>query len=244
MRKPEVDYRNFRLKNRHDPQYAHLRLLLGWAVYFAMYFLTEGLIPAENCHVSYCVLDDMIPFQEAFLIPYVLWYFLIILSLGYFLLYDVQSFRDLQTYIIVTQVIAMAVYILYPSRQELRPDAFARDNLLTRGVALIYALDTNTGVCPSLHVAIAIGIGTVWCKKNDVPKGWKLCIIASVILICLSTMFIKQHSCVDFFAAIPVCMIAYWWVYRRKKRHGEPSDSPCLLLCKSIKYKMRSGSYP
>ena len=37
--------------------------------------------------------------------------------------------------------------------------------------------------------------------------------VVSVILICLSTMFIKQHSAVDFFAALPVCLLAEIIVY-------------------------------
>ena len=38
--------------------------------------------------------------------------------------------------------------------------------------------------------------------------------VFAVIMICLSTMFIKQHSAVDLFAAIPVCLIAEGFVYR------------------------------
>jgi len=38
----------------------------------------------------------------------------------------------------------------------------------------------------------------------------KLFIVISVVLIILSTMFIKQHSAVDAFAAIPVCLLAEW----------------------------------
>ena len=72
VRKPTVDYRAFRLNKINDPAYSHLKLLLGWVVYFALYFITENLIPLENCHVIRCGLDDLIPFTEAFVIPYVL----------------------------------------------------------------------------------------------------------------------------------------------------------------------------
>ena len=131
MRKPVVDYRKFRLKKLNTPEFSHLKLLLGWVGYFALYFLTENLIPAEKCHPIHCGLDDIIPFCEWFLLPYVFWYALIVFSLGYFALYDVDSFKKLQTFIIITQVVAMAVYILYPNCQNLRPDEFSRDNFLT-----------------------------------------------------------------------------------------------------------------
>ena len=218
MKKPVVDYRQFRLSKLNEPRFSHLKLLLGWVGYFILYFLTENLIPADRCRPVHMWLDDVIPFCEYFLIPYVFWYLLIVFSLGYFLLYDVDSFKRLQTYIIVTQVAAMAIYILFPSRQDLRPVSFERDNFLTRCVGLLYAFDTNTGVCPSLHVAYSIGIASVWVRQKGAHLAWKAFVVVAVILICLSTMFIKQHSAVDFFAALPVCLLAEGIVYGRDYR--------------------------
>ena len=213
MKKPAVDYRSFRLRKINEPQFSHLKLLLGWVIYFTLYFLTENLIPSEKCYPVHMWLDDVIPFCEYFLIPYVFWYLLILFSLGYFLLYNVDSFKRLQTYIIVTQLTAMAIYILFPSRQDLRPTEFPRDNFLTQCVQVLYALDTNTGVCPSLHVAYSLGLASVWTKEKGANIWWKSFVVVAVIFICLSTMFIKQHSAVDFFAALPVCLLAEFIVY-------------------------------
>lgn len=208
MPKPVVDYRQFSLKKLNDPQYSHLKLLAGWIVYFVFYFLTENLIPAEKCTPVHCFIDDIIPFCEVFVIPYVGWYLLIVVSLVYFLLYNVDNFRRLQIFIIVTQAVAVIIYIAFPSIQELRPAVFPRDNFLTDCVKLLYSVDTNTGVCPSLHCAYSIGIASVWLKEKRASAGVKTFVVIFVILVCLSTMFIKQHSAVDFFAAIPVCILA------------------------------------
>ena len=124
-----------------------------------------------------------------------------------------DSFKRLQIFIMITQAAAMAIYILLPSRQDPRPTEFARDNFLTQCVAFLYRMDTNTGVCPSLHVAYSIGIASVWLKKKDAWTWWKVFVVVAIILICLSTMFIKQHSAVDFFAALPVCLLAEGIVY-------------------------------
>ena len=208
MKKPVVDYRQFRLSKLNDPQFAHLKLLLGWVVYFLFYFLTENFIPVENCHVIHSALDDRIPFNEFFFIPYCFWYLLIVISLGYFALYNVENFRNLQTFIIITQVVAMTVYILYPSVQNLRPTEFARDNFFTWLAGIIYTLDTPTGVCPSLHVAYSLGIGSCWLKEKSASKLWKGFVVFSVILISLSTAVVKQHSVVDIAAALPVGLLA------------------------------------
>lgn len=214
MKKQPVDYSGFHISKMNEPQFSHLKLLLGWVGYFALYFLTENLIPVEKCHVIHCGLDDVIPFNEWFVIPYVFWYLLIVISLWYFLRYNVDGFKKLQTYIIITQVVAMAVYILYPNCQMLRPTEFPRDNALTDLVKFIYSFDTNTGVCPSLHCAYSIGIASVWLREKDVSGWWRAGIVFVAALICLSTMFIKQHSAVDFFAALPVCLLAEVLVFK------------------------------
>ena len=218
MKKPVVDYRTFRLSKINDPQFSHLKLLLGWVGYFILYFLTENLIPVENCTPVHMWLDDVIPFCEWFLIPYVFWYVLIVISLGYFLLYNVDSFKRLQTFIIITQVVAMAIYIIFPNRQDLRPAEFPRDNFLTQCVGLLYSVDTNTGVCPSLHVAYSIGIASVWLREEGASRLWKAFILVVAMLICLSTLFIKQHSAADLLAALPVCLLAEVLVYKENHR--------------------------
>ena len=218
MRTPEVDYRQFRLSKVNGPQFSHLKLLLGWVGYLALYALTENLIPAEACTPIHCWLDDVVPFCEWFIIPYVSWYLLIIGSLGYFLLYNVDGFKKMQTYIIITQIVAMAVYILFPNRQDLRPEVFPRDNALTALIGLIYSVDTNTGVCPSLHVADSLGICSTWMREKSAGKAWKAFIAVLTILICLSVAFVKQHSVADIFAAVPMCLFAEWFVFFRKKK--------------------------
>ena len=213
MKKPIVDYREFRLGKINEPQFSHLKYLLGWVVYFIFYFLTENLIPAESCHSVHCWLDDMIPFCEYFIIPYVFWYVLIVVTLLYFALYNTEGFRQFMAFIIVTQVVAMVIYIFFPSRQDLRPTVFVRNNIFTQILGFLYSFDTNTGVCPSLHVAYSIGIVSAWLKERDVHKMWKIFVVIAAILICLSTMFIKQHSALDFFAALPVCLLAEMIAY-------------------------------
>ena len=208
MRKPTVDYSGFSLKKLNDPRFSHLKLLVGWLGYFAMYFITEYLNPNNSGTAVSCSLDYKIPFLEIFVIPYVGWYLLIAVSLLYFALYNVENFKRLQIFIIVTQIAAMVIYIIFPNFQPLRPEVYPRDNFLTDIVALLQTADTNSNVCPSLHVAYSIGIASIWLKEKD-AKGWvKTAIVIFCILVCLSTAFIKQHSVIDGMVAIPVCILA------------------------------------
>lgn len=223
MRKPTVDYRGFSLKKLNDPRFSHLKLLGGWLGYFAMYFITEYLNPNNSGTAVSCSLDYKIPFLEIFVIPYVGWYVLIAVSLLYFALYNVENFKRLQIFIIVTQITAMIIYIVFPNFQPLRPDVYPRDNFLTDIVALLQTADTNSNVCPSLHVAYSIGIASIWLKEKDAAWWVKTLVVIFCILVCLSTAFIKQHSVIDGLVAIPVCILAEgiscfgYWKERFKK---------------------------
>lgn len=207
------DYSGFSLRRLNEPRFSHLWLLAGWIFYFSMYFITENLIHAESCHPIHCALDDRIPFNEFFAVFYVGWYFLVLGSLAYTLFFDVPRFRKLQIFIMITQVVAMACYVLYPSRQDLRPEVFPRENLLSALMAFIYSFDTSTGVCPSLHVAYSMGILSVGLKDDKLSPFWKAALALLVGMICLAVCFVKQHSALDVLWALPVSLLAELLVY-------------------------------
>ena len=91
------------------------------------------------------------------------------------------------------------------------------DGFLCQVMSFIYAFDTPTGVCPSLHVAYSMGIASVWMKKEDAPKVWKTFVVIMTIMISISVTFVKQHSAVDIIAAIPVGMFAEFIVYGKSR---------------------------
>ena len=216
MRTPVVDYSKFRFSKIREPEYRHLLYLWGWVGYFILYILTENLIPVEKCYPVHCWLDRVVPFCEYFVIPYVGWYLLIVVSLVYFLLYNPRNFICLQKFLIVTQVVAMVVYIVFPNCQNLRPTEFINKNIFTDILEFIYTIDTNTGVCPSMHVAFSVGIASTWLKEESASKCIKVFVTVFCFLVCISVAFVKQHSVVDIFAAIPVCLLAEWVAFRKR----------------------------
>ena len=215
MKKQRVDYSGFSLRRLNEPRFAHAKLLVGWLVYFALYFITENLIPLDHCHVIHGFLDDVIPFREGFVVFYVGWFVLVAGSLAYTFFYDVESFKRLQIFLMITQALAMLCYIVYPSVQDLRPAVFPRQNFFTWILGIIYAFDTPTGVCPSLHVAYSLGILSVALKDRDLNPWLKAALGVFVLMVCMAVCFVKQHSSIDVVAALPVCLIAELAVYGR-----------------------------
>ena len=229
MQQRRVDYSGFSLRKINEPRFAHAKLLSGWLAYFALYFLTEKLIPAERCHEIHCALDDILPFCEVFVVIYLGWFLLVAGCLAYTFFYDVENFKKLQIFLMITQAVAMLCYILWPSVQHLRPEIFPRQNVFTGILGFIYAFDTPTGVCPSLHAAYSLGILSVALKDRKLPRGLKTAIALYVALVCMAVCFVKQHSVLDVFAALPVCLLAeglvfgktYWLPKLRGRGSGQ-----------------------
>ena len=132
----------------------------------------------------------------------------------YTLLYDIGSFQRMMKYILLTYTIAIVTYLIWPTCQELRPVSFERDNFLTRFIAGFYQFDINTNVCPSIHVigSLAVMEAGLWSKK--LSKPWKVGFVIAAFLICISTVFMKQHSVMDILAAVPVCLLGHLCFFR------------------------------
>ncbi len=224
--------------NPHWEKHHHWLYVLILPVYLTLFFMTEHLIGTDASYtVIHHPLDDLIPFCEWFYIPYVLWY-PFMGSVGLYLaIKDGKGFKRYMTYIGISFIAAIGLFILFPNGQDLRPDlsALGRDNVFTRAVAALYKADTNTNVCPSLHVvgsmAATFGIfhhprlrKTVW-----MPIGG----IILTVLICLATVFLKQHSVIDVFVGIPYGLIlyaaVYWLPVLFKKRGGQSSEPPIAV---------------
>lgn len=223
MRK-RYDYSGFRLSRIHEPRFAHVKLWGTWLIYFVLHFLTENLIPAESCHPMHCIVDDWIPFHEYWAVFYIGWYFLVTGSLVYYFFYDVKRFRELELYIFFTQIAATACYILYPSRQDMRPEVFSRNNVFTWILGRIYLYDTNTGVCPSLHVVYSLAILSVVWKDKNIRKRWKVLLLILVIAISLSTNFVKQHSFLDVLAAVVTALLGEYQIYHNPFWKNQDKD--------------------
>lgn len=215
---PAVDNRKLRWSNLNAAEYKHLKLLLFWPIYGLLFQYVERFYPAQEYFAVFHPLDDKIPFCELFLIPYLFWFLYLIGMHLYTLLYDIEAFRKMMNYIMITYLVTILIYFLFPTCQELRPSDFERDNLFTRIMAEFYQFDTNTNVCPSIHVigSMAVMFTSFHCKRFR-TFGWKLFFVVTAFLISISTVFLKQHSVIDIMAALPLCVIAYYICFRKRK---------------------------
>ena len=212
---PLKEYLSLKAKDLKTERYRHILLLLYWPVYLLAFLVIERYTGGVYTPIR-CAADDLIPFCEWFVIPYFLWFPYLAGMLLYTLLRDVEAFKKLMRYFILTFTAAVVIYRLFPNCQTLRPAVLPRDNFASGIVSFLYRLDTNTNVCPSEHVIGSAGVVFAAFHSEGLKRhrGW---ILLLGILICVSTVFIKQHSLLDHAAALPVCLAGWLTCFWRKK---------------------------
>lgn len=196
-------------------KYDHIWLLLYAPIFVTVFDFLEKLIsPESNYWVSYTPIDDLIPFNELFVIPYVIWFPYIFLIGAFLFFVDKDAFIRYLWGFIIGFSTAMVFFVILPNGQNLRPAVFPRENFLTDIVEHLYENDTNTNVLPSMHV---IGAWIIFFAHLDCKKLRKksLIIIAAVlaVLTTLSTVFIKQHSFLDVVWGLIWSVVLYFIVY-------------------------------
>ena len=187
--------------------------LLYLPIYLLMFVAVEHLV-VDNYWVSWCTLDDWIPFVRQFVLIYVLWYPLMLGTALYLLLRDRRAFVRYARSVVIALTACMLIFLIFPSGQNLRPAEVPGNDLTAWMLRAIYAADTNTNVFPSMHVvgtlAAVIAIFDSWSSPGCAKWG----VAALGVLINASTVLIKQHSLLDILAGIALYWLAYLLVYR------------------------------
>ncbi len=206
-------------------RFAHLPWLLVFPVYLIAYFAVEAIVPTTDYWVSYIPLDDHIPFVEQYVIFYVMWYALLAITGLYLLFFNGEGLKKYCAFIGIGFFTVLIFSLFFPNGQDLRPnlETLGRENFFTHILEGIYAADTNTNVIPSMHVIGCCGIiFAAWEARELYPIKWPAPVMTFLCInVILSTTFVKQHSILDTFTAIPFSIIVYLLVYKvifRKKK--------------------------
>ena len=201
----------------------HFWLLLYFPIYILSFFLIEHfIITGGEYWVSYLPLDDKIPFVEFFVIPYCLWYPFLGVTALYFAITEPSVFRRYMYFVMLGMTISLLICVLFPNGQNLRPDTFERENLFSMLVGIIYKVDNNLNVFPSMHVVGSWAVVGAWFRSKQLHhktlvRGMALML---AVLISVSTVFIKQHSILDVIGSIVLCIplhLLFYSNFRKKE---------------------------
>lgn len=197
-------------------KYKHGIILSYFFVYMIWFIYLEKTITTKFTPI-YSKLDDHIPFNEIFIIPYFLWFFYIAITIIFFLFTSKQEFYKCCAYLFTGMTVCLIIYTVWPNGHYLRVnlDSLGRNNLFITLLSNIYKVDTATNVFPSIHVFNSVGafIAIIKSERLRSIKGIHIFTFVLTLLICMSTVFLKQHSIMDVFGALLLNLIMYVIVY-------------------------------
>ncbi len=169
-------------------------------VYFVWFLYLEKNIKPK--YIISCPIDDLIPFCEVFIVPYLLWFVFIPAVLFSLMYSDRESFWKMAAMMFTGNIICLILYGIFPNGVVAKKPV-ANENIFCYLVNLLYYTDTPTNVCPSIHVLDTLSAHIAICRSRIALKyPWvKSLTFTFTVLICIATVTLKQHSIIDVFCS-------------------------------------------
>lgn len=203
-------------------KYKHAVLTLYFLLYMPYFTFLNTFTPTrKDVTVIHSQLDDYIPFAEIFVIPYFLWFAYIAAGYIFLLLTSREEYVRMCIFLYTGMTLCLLIYTVFPNCQQLRVDydTLGRSNILIDAISYLQNIDTPYDVLPSIHCLNSIGMHIAIAKSKKITKHRRIIVWSSfilMVLIILSTVFVKQHSVLDVFAAIAVSIPLYFLAYKTK----------------------------
>ena len=204
-----------------------LPLILYGVFYIVSFKLLEG-IEWDHYITPYVAIDHMIPFVPAFVIPYLAWFVWVPFVLVVLLFEDEKEFIRSSHMLMIGMTLFLLFSAFIPTRLFIRPYADPNGGFFMFLLSCLYGADTPTNVFPSIHVynTCATLYSILISKAELFQRKWfRIFAIILTILICLSTMFIKQHSIIDVIGAIVMFFIVAALIQEYHKKHDKADNA-------------------
>ena len=197
-------------------QYRHIWVMLYFAIYLPWFFWLEGM--TRDYHIIHTWLDDLIPFNEYFIIPYFLWFVYVAGAMLYFFFKNTKDFYRFCEYLFAGMTLCLIICTIFPNGTDLRTMVNPDKNFCSWVVSLLHRIDTSTNVFPSIHVFNSVAVHVAVVKSDSLKNRRDIHFLSLVlcVLICLSTMFLKQHSVMDVIGGLLVAYGLYPLTYNHE----------------------------
>lgn len=200
-----------------------LMISIGYmCIYFPIFFLLEQFCKPR--YFIHCALDDLIPFNEWFVIPYVLWFLFVPGMVLFFLKKSKEDYIKCCKVIYGGMSICLLIYYLFPNGLSLR-EPLENRNICCFIINQLRSADTPANVCPSIHVSSTVGILLVLLNSEKLKSYRKLKAAMLVLgtFICISTVVIDQHSVVDAVCGMMLSVVLFYLVQLSEAPEVEPA---------------------
>lgn len=195
-------------------KYGHVWVLGYFMIYLPWFFYLERTVTGGYA-VMHVALDDYIPFNEYFIVPYLLWFVYVAGAVLYFFFTSKQEYYKLCIFLFVGMTISLLVCTFFPNGTDLRVPVNPDKNVFCWLVSVIHASDTSTNVFPSIHAynSLAVHFSVINSRELGGRPWVRRASFVLMAAICLSTVYLKQHSAIDVVGAFVLAYVMYPFVY-------------------------------
>lgn len=189
--------------------------ILSYAFIYIPWFLFLEKTVTKNYYIMHIKLDDYIPFNEYFIVPYLLWFLYVAGTILFFLFTNKQDYYKVCAFLFTGMTISLLICTFFQNGTDLRPVVDPSKNVFSWLVSKLHDADTSTNVFPSIHAYNSIGIHIAIVRSEALKKHRLVRCLSGILMvsICLSTVFLKQHSAIDVFGSIVMAYMIYPFVY-------------------------------
>ena len=174
----------------------HLWFQAYWVIYLIWFFWLDLTIKNPK-YIIHSPIDDLIPFNEWFIFPYCSWFVLLAAVTAMLWWYDTESYDKLCLMMFSGMTLCLMII-----RQR------------------VWKADSSVNVCPSIHCQSSGCMALAFSQSKLAKHRPALKAVAWVWagLICLSTVFTKQHSIIDVVCGL--VLVAVWvpFLYGKKAK--------------------------
>jgi membrane-associated phospholipid phosphatase len=181
-----------------------------------------GSLYAHGFHLN-TALDNLIPFVPGWAVFYLyLFYPLSALTMAWFALADHRRGYALAFSLILINLVADLVYVVFPVTTDIYRQALLAHPLVGNPFASAmyahYAEDPSFNCFPSLHAAVATITFYAWHRyaqllRSRIVRGISIVMLLVGIGVVLSTLFVKQHYIADELAGVLLAWLIGRWMF-------------------------------
>ncbi|MDO5696057.1 MAG: phosphatidic acid phosphatase [Eubacteriales bacterium] len=179
----------------------HYPLLFPVCINMLVYYGAKGLLRGAVFHDVRTAWDGFIPFLPSWVLIYVaafpFWIIAYMRIAGVSRTYTTR-FCSAE---IIGKLVCGTIFLLYPS-MNVRPNLTV-DGPLTGLLSFIWHVDAPTILCPSIHCYLS-WVCFIWTfrVRDRLGRGYTIFTFVMAVLICLSTLFTKQHALPDVISGV------------------------------------------
>ncbi len=191
------------------------RVSVGLLVYFAGGYALVGWFNEHFAHPLHAAtaLDRALPLIPAFVVFYLLGDVFVFGVL--FVVRDRRTFDVAAIAMAMMLTVAFLTFLLFPI--EMHKQIALGNDLFSRLTRFQQVTDTGFNTFPSLHVALNTFAYLVMVRER--PR-WRWRLLPVLVLIILSTLFVKQHLVVDVIGGLVLAACGYGAFLALLQREG------------------------